>query len=243
MKVIAVIPARYTSTRLPGKPLADICGKPMIQHVYELISRAEGLDDIVVATDDARIADAVRAFGGKVFMTSPDCQSGSDRVREVASSLAADIYINVQGDEPLLEPSAIEKLLSVFRSDGGVRVATLCSPISEEPARSPHQVKVVCDDAGNALYFSRSLMPYPRNKPADYKVYKHVGIYAYRRNFLLKYAALAPTPLERTESLEQLRVLENGYKIKVLESDFKGVGVDTPEDLAAVNELMAKMNK
>lgn len=136
----------------------------MIQHVYELISRAEGLDDIVVATDDARIADAVRAFGGKVFMTSPDCQSGSDRVREVASSLAADIYINVQGDEPLLEPSAIEKLLSVFRSDGGVRVATLCSPISEEPARSPHQVKVVCDDAGNALYFSRSLIPYVRER-------------------------------------------------------------------------------
>ena len=127
----------------------------MIQHVYELISRAEGLDDIVVATDDARIADAVRAFGGKVFMTSPDCQSGSDRVREVASSLAADIYINVQGDEPCWT-SAIEKLLSAFRSDGGVRVATLCSPISEEQARSPHQVKVVCDDAGNALYFSRS---------------------------------------------------------------------------------------
>ena len=234
MKVIAVIPARYTSTRLPGKPLADICGKPMIQHVYELISRAEGLDDIVVATDDARIADAVRAFGGKVFMTSPDCQSGSDRVREVASSLAADIYINVQGDEPLLEPSAIEKLLSVFRSDGGVRVATLCSPISEEPARSPHQVKVVCDDAGNALYFSRSLIPYDRNASEPARFLGHVGIYAYRAEALQAFSQLPPSPLERLEQLEQLRLLQAGIPIRVLEVPPMGAGVDTPEDLERV---------
>ena len=228
MKVIAVIPARYTSTRLPGKPLADICGKPMIQHVYELISRAEGLDDIVVATDDARIADAVRAFGGKVFMTSPDCQSGSDRVREVASSLAADIYINVQGDEPLLEPSAIEKLLSAFRSDGGVRVATLCSPISEEQARSPHQVKVVCDDAGNALYFSRSLIPYVRNASELARFLGHVGIYAYRAEALQAFSQLPPSPLERLEQLEQLRLLQAGIPIRVLEVPPMGAGVDTP---------------
>lgn len=234
MKVIAVIPARYTSTRLPGKPLADICGKPMIQHVYELISRAEGLDDIVVATDDARIADAVRAFGGKVFMTSPDCQSGSDRVREVASSLAADIYINVQGDEPLLEPSAIEKLLSVFRSDGGVRVATLCSPISEEQARSPHQVKVVCDDAGNALYFSRSLIPYVRNASELARFLGHVGIYAYRAEALQAFSQLPPSPLERLEQLEQLRLLQAGIPIRVLEVPPMGAGVDTPEDLERV---------
>ena len=138
MKAVAVIPARYASTRLPGKPLLDICGKPLIQHVWETVSRARGLDEVVVATDDARIAHAVQAFGGKVCMTSPDCRSGSDRVREVAASLAADVYVNVQGDEPLLEASAIERLRDVFTENVSVQVATLCSSISEEQARFPH---------------------------------------------------------------------------------------------------------
>ena len=167
-------------------------------------------------------------------MTSPDCQSGSDRVREVASSLAADIYINVQGDEPLLEPSAIEKLLSAFRSDGGVRVATLCSPISEEQARSPHQVKVVCDDAGNALYFSRSLIPYVRNASELARFLGHVGIYAYRAEALQAFSQLPPSPLERLEQLEQLRLLQAGIPIRVLEVPPMGAGVDTPEDLERV---------
>lgn len=238
MKVIAVIPARYASTRLPGKPLADICGKPMIQHVYELISRAEGLDDIVVATDDARIADAVRAFGGKVFMTSPDCQSGSDRVREVAGSLSADIYINVQGDEPLLEPSAIEKLLAAFKSDDGVQVATLCSPISEEQARSPHQVKVVCDDAGNALYFSRSLLPYVRNTLEPACFWGHIGIYAYRVEALQAFSQLPPSPLENLEQLEQLRFLQASIPVRVLKVPPMGAGVDTLEDLERVRVII-----
>ena len=167
-------------------------------------------------------------------MTSPACQSGSDRVRDVASSLAADIYINVQGDEPVLEPSAIEKLLSVFRSDGGVRVATLCSPISEEPARSPHQVKVVCDDAGNALYFSRSLIPYVRNASEPARFLGHVGIYAYRAEALQAFSQLPPSPLERLEQLEQLRLLQAGIPIRVLEVPPMGAGVDTPEDLERV---------
>ena len=163
MKAIAVIPARYASTRLPGKPLLDICGKPMIQRVWDAVSQVHRLDDIIVATDDMRIAKVVEGFGGKVCMTSPDCQSGSDRVREAAEAIDADVFINIQGDEPLLEPSAIEALINVFAEDESVQVATLCSPISEEQARSPHQVKVICDHAGNALYFSRAPLPF-RNR-------------------------------------------------------------------------------
>lgn len=234
MKVIAVIPARYASTRLPGKPLVDICGKPMIQHVYELVTRVEGLNDIVVATDDVRIANAVQAFGGKVFMTSQNCQSGSDRVREVANSLAADIYINIQGDEPLLEPSAIEKLLAVFKKDECVQVATLCTRISEEQARSPHQVKVICDHTGNALYFSRSPIPYARNSSESTCFWGHIGIYAYRAETLCTFSLLAPSPLEQLEQLEQLRFLQAGIPVRVLEVPPMGVGVDTPDDLERV---------
>ena len=154
-----------------------------------------------------------------------------------------DVIVNVQGDEPMIPPEVIDRLAECFTGDSELQMATLKVAMDEEDYNNPAAVKVVTDLNGYALYFSRSLMPYPRNKPEGYKVYKHVGIYAYRRSFLLKYAALQPTPLERAESLEQLRALENGYKIKVLESDFQGIGVDTPEDLAAVNELFAKMNK
>ena len=213
MKVLCVIPARYASTRLPGKPLSLIAGKPMIQHVYERACQAKLPDEVVVATDNELVKKAVDGFGGKAMMTSPDHPSGTDRLAEC------------------------------FTGDSELQMATLKVAMNEEDYNNPAAVKVVTDLNGYALYFSRSLMPYPRNKPEGYKVYKHVGIYAYRRSFLLKYAALQPTPLERAESLEQLRALENGYKIKVLESDFQGIGVDTPEDLAAVNELFAKMNK
>ncbi len=243
MKVLCVIPARYASTRLPGKPLSLIAGKPMIQRVYERACQAELPDEVVVATDSELVEKAVLDFGGKVMMTSPDHPSGTDRLAEVALSYRdADVIVNVQGDEPMIPPEVIDRLAAAF-ADESLQMATLKTPMREEEYDNPAAVKVVTDLNGYALYFSRSLMPYPRKKPEDFKVFKHVGIYAYRRAFLLKYAALAPTPLERAESLEQLRALENGYKIKVLESDFQGIGVDTPEDLAAVNELFAKMNK
>lgn len=244
MKVLCVIPARYASTRLPGKPLSMIAGKPMIQHVYERACQAQLPSEVIVATDNEQVEQAVKTFGGKAVMTSPDHPSGTDRLAEVALKYPdVDIIVNVQGDEPMIPPEIIDRLAEAFEGDDDLSMATMKVLMNEDEYDDPSAVKVVTDLHGYALYFSRSLMPYPRNKPADYKVYKHVGIYAYRRSFLLKYAALAPTTLERAESLEQLRVLENGYKIKVLESDFKGIGVDTPEDLAAVNELMAKMNK
>ncbi len=238
MKAVAVIPARYASTRLAGKPLLDICGKPLIQRIWEIVSRARGLDDVVVATDDVRIADAVERFGGRVCMTSPDCRSGSDRVREVAESLAADLYVNVQGDEPLLEPAAIERLLDVFTEDAGVQVATLCSRISEEQARSPHQVKVIRDHAGNALYFSRAPLPFVRESGEPAEFWGHVGIYAYRADALRGFASLPASPLEQAEKLEQLRFLQAGIAIRVPEVPPMGTGVDTQEDLERVRAII-----
>jgi 3-deoxy-manno-octulosonate cytidylyltransferase (CMP-KDO synthetase) len=244
MKVLCVIPARYASTRLPGKPLSMIAGKPMIQHVYERACQAQFPNEVVVATDNELVEKAVLDFGGKAVMTSPDHPSGTDRLAEVALMYPdVDVIVNVQGDEPMIPPEVIDRLAEAFNGDADLNMATMKVVMDEEDYENPAAVKVVTDQQGYALYFSRSLMPYPRNKPEGFKVFKHVGIYAYRRNFLLKYAALAPTPLEKAESLEQLRALENGYKIKVLESDFQGIGVDTPEDLAAVNALFEKMKK
>lgn len=244
MKVICVIPARYASTRLPGKPLSMICGKPMIQRVYEQACKAEVPGEVVVATDHELVFNAVKAFGGNVLMTSPDHPSGTDRLAEVALNYPdVDVIVNVQGDEPMIPPEVIDDLANAFEDDENLSMATLKVEMQSEDYDNPAAVKVVTDLNGYALYFSRSQIPYPRNMPADYKVFKHVGIYAYRRDFLLKYAALTPTPLERAESLEQLRALENGYRIKVLESDFQGVGVDTPEDLARVNEIFAKIEE
>jgi len=241
VKVICIIPARYASTRLPGKPLKLIAGKPMIQRVYEQATKAKMPAEVIVATDDERVYQAVKDFGGQVVMTSANHRSGTDRLAEVAKSRDdVDVVINVQGDEPMLPPEIIDRLSELFVQDANLQMATMKCPMKEEEYGEPGSVKVVTDMNGYALYFSRSLLPYPRNE-AGVKVYKHVGIYAYRRDFLLKYAALEPTPLELTESLEQLRALENGYKIKVLESDFQGVGVDTPEDLARVNELLREV--
>lgn len=243
MKAVAVIPARYGSTRLPGKPLLDICGKPLIQRVWDVVARVHGLDEIIVATDDERIAKVVQEFGGSAMMTSPDCQSGSDRVREVAQTVDADVYVNVQGDEPLLEPSAIEKLLKVFAYDSSVQVATLCSPISREEAQSPNQVKVVCDHAGNALYFSRARLPFVReaNERADYL--GHVGIYAYRREALCSFTSLPVSSLEQAEKLEQLRFLQAGIPIRVIEVPKMGVGVDTQKDLERVRTVVREKRK
>ena len=237
MKIVAVIPARYASTRLPGKPLLDICGKPLIQRVWEIVQRVDGLDAVIVATDDQRIADAVRAFGGEARMTSPNCRSGSDRVREVAASLDADAYVNVQGDEPLLEPAAIERLAAVFREDERVQVATLCSRISAEEAQSLHQVKVVRAHSGDALYFSRSPIPCARDG-GEPPYWGHIGIYAYRTDALRAFSTLPPSPLEQAEKLEQLRFLQAGIPVRVLEVPPMGPGVDTMEDLERVRAVI-----
>lgn len=241
MKILCVIPARYASTRLPGKPLADIAGKPMIQRVYERAQLAVRPSEVLVATDHPAVAEAVRAFGGQVMLTSPDHATGTDRLAEVVRRYQdAEVIINVQGDEPLIEPSIIDDLAAAFDEDPNLSMATLMTPIEAGEENNPNNVKVVTDLAGYALYFSRSLLPYPRVN-GRMPVYKHIGIYAYRRAFLLQYAAMKPTPLETTESLEQLRALENGYKIKVIQTDFRFVGVDTAEDLEKVNEIYRKM--
>lgn len=242
MKVLCVIPARYASTRLPGKPLADICGKPMICRVYDRAKLAKRVEKTVVATDDERVKRAVEEDGGGAVMTRKDHNSGTDRLAEaVAGYPDMDLVINVQGDEPLIEPKVIDRLAAAFDDDEDLMMATVKARMDdEEDMRNPNNVKVVTDKDGYALYFSRSLMPYPR-EDTDCPVYKHIGIYAYRRDFLLKYAKMPQTMLEKTESLEQLRVLENGFRIKVIESDANFVGVDTAEDLSRVNEIYRKM--
>ena len=198
--------------------------------------------EVVVATDSKIVADVVKEFGGKVMMTSPDHPSGTDRLAEVALSYPdIDVIVNVQGDEPMIPPEVIDRLAQAFADDKDLNMATLKTLMGEEDYNNPNAVKVVTDQNGYALYFSRSLLPYPRNRKADFKVYKHVGIYAYRRSFLLSYAAYEPTPLEQIEGLEQLRVLENGQRIKVLESKFQGIGIDTQEDLDAINALFTRM--
>ena len=242
MKILCVIPARYASTRLPGKPLKDIAGKPMICRVYDRASQAKTLSGVVVATDDERILQAVEAHGGRAMMTAKDHPTGTDRLAEVAAAHPdIDLIINVQGDEPLIEPSLIDELGRAFEGDDGLKMATVAVPMTDEAEqKNPNNVKVVTDKNGYALYFSRSLIPYPRNETGT-PVYKHIGIYAYRREFLLDYAKMQPTPLERSESLEQLRALENGYKIKCIVTNARFVGVDTPEDLAKVNEIYRAM--
>ena len=241
MRTLCVIPARYASTRLPGKPLADICGKPMICRVLERARCARKPDKVIVATDDERICDAVRAEGGEALMTRTDHLTGTDRLAEVAEAYpAVDLIVNVQGDEPLIEPSVIDDLIAPFEMDENLPMATVMVRMDDAAEQlNPNNVKVIVDKLGYALYFSRSLVPYPR--AAAGPVYKHIGIYAYRRDFLLRYARLEPTPLEKAESLEQLRALENGYGIRVLETDCRFVGVDTAEDLALVNKLYREM--
>ena len=244
MNVIAVIPARYASTRLPGKPLAPIAGQPMIQHVYERARRAARVNRTIVATDDERIVAAVQALGGEAMMTRGNHTSGTERMAEVAERIEAGIYVNVQGDEPLIEPAAIDAAVAVFAElDSRVRVSTLCTPIRRaEDLANPHVVKVVCDAQGNALYFSRAPIPWVRD-PGDVAVgssphFKHLGLYAFRRETLLEFPKLPPGKLERLEKLEQLRLLENGIPIRVVETPHDSISVDTPEDLARVEVLL-----
>ncbi|MDD3114382.1 MAG: 3-deoxy-manno-octulosonate cytidylyltransferase [Anaerovibrio sp.] len=238
MNTLCVIPARYASTRLPGKPLADIAGKPMIVRVFEQASRAKSLSGVIAAVDNQRVFDALEAHGGRAMMTAKNHPTGTDRLAEVAAAHPeAELIINVQGDEPLIEPDLIDALAAAFEAEPELQMATVKSPMRDKAEmQNPNNVKVVTDKNGYALYFSRSLLPYPRENTGAV-VYKHIGIYAYKRDFLLSYAKMQPTVLEQTESLEQLRALENGYKIKVIATDFQFVGVDTPEDLAEVNRL------
>ncbi len=244
MKVIGIIPARYGSSRLPGKPLKLIMGKPMIQHVYEQALKTKNLDTVVVATDDERIMDTVKSFGGTAFMTRADHPSGSDRIAEVAKAYECDIVVNIQGDEPMIQPEIIDEFVDALKVDPQAVMATGCAEIFEkEKYENPNVVKVVTDLNGDALLFSRSVIPYPRYRES-FAVYEHIGIYVYRKDFLMKYITLAPTPLSTTESLEQMKVLEHGYKIKVVKTQYthEAMSVDTQEDLEAVEAIMkAKM--
>jgi 3-deoxy-manno-octulosonate cytidylyltransferase (CMP-KDO synthetase) len=255
LAIVAIIPARFGSTRLPGKPLSDIHGRPMIQHVLERARRARSVDRVLVATDDERIADAVRSFGGEAVMTSAAHASGTDRLAEAAATLgSSDIVINVQGDEPMLDPAAIDAVVSAFH-DPGVAMATVSLPLRDvADLMSPNVVKVVTDAAGNALYFSRSPIPWVRDAGspaasaaaavAQGLARRHVGLYGYRREALLRFAAWPPAPLEAAEGLEQLRALHHGMAIRVVAMEGEGgVAVDTAADLENVRMLIAKGNR
>ncbi|WP_282011390.1 3-deoxy-manno-octulosonate cytidylyltransferase [Nitrospina watsonii] len=250
-KVLAVIPARWGSTRFPGKPLAPLLGRPMIQWVTERAQSASSISEVIVATDDERIAKAVEGFGGQAVMTSPDHESGSDRIAEVVSDRACDVVVNVQGDEPLIPPENIEQVVQILLADKDAAAATLMSAIDNyEDVFDPNVVKVVADNTGRALYFSRSPIPYLRDawqnkspeqirsEPFPERTwFRHIGLYAYRCDFLLEYTRLQQTPLERQERLEQLRILENGFAIRVGETDRVSLGVDREEDLRKVESL------
>jgi 3-deoxy-manno-octulosonate cytidylyltransferase (CMP-KDO synthetase) len=247
MKTLAVIPARYGSTRFEGKPLADILGKPMIQWVYEGAKQSRLIEDVVVATDDERILKAVQQFGGTAILTSRDHSTGSDRVAEAAQRLPSEIIVNVQGDEPLITGRILDEAVRPLLRDEGVAMGTLMTPIREtRDWLNPNVVKVVVDRSGSALYFSRSPIPFPRgldnllsagSDPRGFSlkgVFKHIGVYVYRRDFLFQFTRMPATPLEQLEKLEQLRALENGCRIKVTAVQYEPLSVDTPEDLQRV---------
>jgi len=283
MTTIAIIPARYGSTRFPGKPLADLCGKPLIAHVVGRAREARRVDDVIVATDDERILRAVEAHGGRAVMTSPDCASGSDRIAKVAAKLPqAALIVNVQGDEPLMPPEVIDRAIAALESDPECAVSTAMIRITNEADYlSPHVVKVVCDREGRALYFSRSPLPNltraseeekqtygaqfgagasdasdrsdrsdrsdgsdgSDTPPAPFWGFKHFGLYVYRREALLKFVGMEPSALERIERLEQLRFLENGMRIRVVETTLDSIGVDTPEDLERARRIMSRAGR
>ena len=256
-KVVAIIPARWASTRFPGKPLAQIKNKPMIQWVVEQAQKASRISDVIVATDDDRILSVVTGFGGKAVMTSQDHVSGSDRIAEVASGLNCDIVVNIQGDEPLIPPENIDQVIACLDKNPALNVATLmmATHISDE-ITDPNVVKVVADQKGRALYFSRSAIPFHRDEWKDGlpesiskfkeeeapRVFKHIGLYAYTRPFLLEFTRMSPTPLEQSEKLEQLRILEHGYPIQVEITENISMGVDQVEDLEKIERFLEKQN-
>ncbi|OQY55306.1 MAG: 3-deoxy-D-manno-octulosonate cytidylyltransferase [Desulfobacteraceae bacterium 4572_88] len=244
MKVLAIIPSRYASSRFDGKPLALISGKPMIQRVYESAARAESITDIAVATDDVRIFDAVRNFGGKAMMTSPENRSGTDRVAQAAEKMGLDwddILVNVQGDQPLIDPRAIDEVINPLKhgmENVKCEMSTLAFRIvNEEEITNPKDVKVTFDNSGFALYFSRSPIPHGRDKGPAFDVYKHLGVYAYTRRFLEKFRSLPEGRLEQIEKLEQLRAIEYGHKIRVVISEYDSPEVDLPEDILRIQGL------
>jgi 3-deoxy-manno-octulosonate cytidylyltransferase (CMP-KDO synthetase) len=237
MKVIGVIPARYASVRFPGKPLAPLAGRPMVLHVLAAARAARRLDRVLVATDDARIADVVRESGGEALLTSPDAATGTDRLAEAARRVAGDVYVNVQGDEPLMPPENVDLVVETLLASRDREIATIALPaIGEAAARDPNVVKVAVAGDGRALYFSRAPIPYARSVAPAYR--KHLGLYAYRAETLSKLAQLPPSPLEKMESLEQLRWLEAGWSIWVGEAVGDSIGVDTPEDLARAEKIL-----
>lgn len=240
-KVLAIIPARYASQRFPGKVLAPLGGKPLVAHTAERTARAKLVSETLVATDDDRVREALEPLGIRVVMTRPDHPSGTDRIAEAAQDHDAQIIVNVQGDEPLIEPDAIDSAIRPLIAHPEIPMATLCHTITERrDIEDPNVVKVVCDTRGRAIYFSRCPIPYAREGFESAAYFQHVGLYVYRRDFLLEYARMKPTPLERTEKLEQLRVLENGYPIAVVETQFKSIGVDTPEDLERARAVVER---
>jgi len=242
-KVVVVIPARYGSTRLPGKPLVSLNGKPMIQRVYERAKSARRVDRVIVATDDDRIVKAVTSFGGEARMTRPDHRTGTERVAEVAAHVEGEVFVNVQGDEPLLDPAAVDSAVSALLEEPQAAVATVATPIKVPgDIMDPNVVKVVLDFDDNALYFSRAPIPWVRDTGSAIQVrhLKHLGLYVFLREALLEYPTLPQGELERIEQLEQLRWLENGSKIRVAEVEHDAISVDVPEDVARVEKLLQK---
>ena len=243
IRTLGVIPARYASQRFPGKPLAMISGKSLVQRVYEQTAKAKRLDKVIVATEDTRILEAVEAFGGDAMLTSPDCATGTHRVAEVARAYDCELVLNIQGDEPLMRPEMIDQLIEGMQADPQSVMGTLARTINvAEQLANPNVVKVVVGPNGNALYFSRSQIPFVRDAADQFrsgKFLKHLGIYAFRHDFLLKFVRLPQSDLEKTEKLEQLRALENGFGIKVLITPYDSIGVDRPEDVELVEEILA----
>lgn len=238
MNILGIIPARWASTRFPGKPLALIAGKPLVQHVWERASEARQLQRVIVATDDKRIARAVREFGGDVVLTDPDHPSGTDRLAEVARKIVkADALINIQGDEPLIDPHLIDRLAKTLASAHPPDMVTAASLFNGDPS-NPNIVKVVLGKNGDALYFSRSPIPFPRDATSSSPIYRHIGLYGFQRKFLLQFVRWPQSDLEKTEQLEQLRALENGAVIRVLITEHEAIGVDTPEDIALVEKRL-----
>lgn len=241
MDTVGIIPARFYSSRFEGKVLVDINGKPMVQHVWERAKQSKLLDDLIVACDDERVFKAVEDFGGKAILTAREHTSGTERITEIVNPLDVKIVVNIQGDEPMIHPSMIDGVAEALLEDDTLDVATVIKKIEQSQEISdPNVVKVVFDKHNFALYFSRSTIPFARDKATSQKVihYKHIGLYAYTKDFLFTYKNLAESNLEKLEKLEQLRILENGYRIKVIETKFETFGVDTPDDLARVRKYL-----
>lgn len=243
MRAVGVIPARWGSTRFEGKVLAKIDGRPMIEHVWRRSKQSRLLTEVIIACDDERILKAAAEFGAKAVLTSKNHASGTDRIAQAAADLVAGIIVNIQGDEPLIHPRVIDDLVSALREDPGCRMATAIKAIrTKEELENPNVVKAVVDARGNALYFSRAVIPFDRDQSGIRKIkyYKHLGIYAYRKSFLMKFAKMPKSGLEQAEGLEQLRALEAGVKIKTVVTDVETVGVDTPQDLARVEKFLRR---